>query len=84
MDTDGRMRITAYLSRFLPVHDLAGDDDIFELGYTGSLFALQLVAFVEREFGITVDGEDLELEHLRTLDALDAFVTRKLSAPAPR
>lgn len=83
MSTDHRMRIAGYLSRFFPVQDLADDDDLFELGYVSSLFALRLVSFLEHEFGITVDGDDLELEHLRTLRALDALVTRKLPAPAP-
>ncbi|MEU3731032.1 acyl carrier protein [Streptomyces sp. NPDC033538] len=82
MSTDARARTAAYLSRFFPVHDLGDDDDIFELGYVSSLFAMQLVAFVEREFGVTVEDEDMDLEHFRTLRALDAFVARKRSARA--
>ncbi|WP_431993176.1 acyl carrier protein [Streptomyces albogriseolus] len=82
MSTDARARTAAYLSRFFPVHDLGDDDDIFEQGYVSSLFALQLVTFVEREFDVTVEEADMELEHFRTLRALDAFVTRKQSARA--
>lgn len=81
MSTDNRARIAEYLSRFFPVHDLKDDDDIFELGFVSSMFAMQLVSFVEHEFGITVENEDLELEYFRSIDALDAFVARKLSAP---
>ncbi|MFE9683974.1 acyl carrier protein [Streptomyces sp. NPDC002701] len=84
MNTDARARIAAYLSRFFPVYDLGDDDDIFALGYVGSLFALQLVTFVEDEFGITVEDGDMELENFRTLGALDAFVTRRLSLAAAR
>lgn len=79
-----KARIAAYLSRFFPVQDLADDDDIFELGFVSSMFAMQLVSFVEHEFGITVENEDLELEHFRSISALDAFVTRKLSVPVPQ
>ena len=50
MSTDARARTAAYLSRFFPVHDLGDDDDIFEQGYVSSVFGMQLVAFVEREF----------------------------------
>lgn len=81
MSTDNRARIAGYLSRFIPVHDLKDDDDIFELGFVSSMFAMQLVSFVEHEFGITVENEDMELEYFRSIGALDAFVTRKLSAP---
>ncbi|MDN5383309.1 phosphopantetheine-binding protein [Streptomyces sp. LB8] len=80
MSTDNRARIADYLSRFFPVHDLK-DDDIFEHGFVSSMFAMQLVSFVEHEFGITIENEDLELENFRSISALDAFVTRKLSAP---
>ncbi|MFD4482543.1 MULTISPECIES: phosphopantetheine-binding protein [unclassified Streptomyces] len=80
--TATRARIAAYLSRFFPVQDLKDDDDIFELGFVSSMFAMQLVSFVEHEFGITVENEDLELEYFRSISALDAFVTRKLTVPA--
>ncbi|OIK05992.1 acyl carrier protein [Streptomyces monashensis] len=82
MSTDTRARIAQYLSRFFPVQDLKDDDDIFELGFVSSMFAMQLVSFVEHEFAITIENEDLELEHFRSIKALDAFVTRKLSVPA--
>ncbi|MDK0524608.1 phosphopantetheine-binding protein [Streptomyces sp. ML-6] len=84
MSTDNRTRIAEYLSRFFPVQDLKDDDDIFELGFVSSMFAMQLVSFVEHEFGITVENEDLELEYFRSIGALDAFVARKLSVPVPQ
>ncbi|MFJ9213863.1 phosphopantetheine-binding protein [Streptomyces sp. NPDC102264] len=84
MSTDNRARIADYLSRFFPVQDLKDDDDIFALGFVSSMFAMQLVSFVEHEFGITVDNEDLELEYFRSIDALDAFVARKLAVPVPQ
>lgn len=77
---DIRATIAAYLARFFPVQDLTDDDDIFELGFVSSMFAMQLVSFVEHEFAITVDNEDLEMEHFRSISALEGFVTRKLSA----
>ncbi|MFJ7415698.1 phosphopantetheine-binding protein [Streptomyces sp. NPDC098077] len=84
INRDNRARIAGYLSRFFPVQDLKDDDDIFELGFVSSMFAMQLVSFVEHEFGITVENEDLELEYFRSISALDAFVTRKLSVPVPQ
>ncbi|MFJ5725438.1 acyl carrier protein [Streptomyces sp. NPDC093149] len=84
MSTDNRARIAEYLSRFFPVQDLKDDDDIFELGFVSSMFAMQLVSFVEHEFGITVENEDLELEYFRSIGALDAFVARKQSVLVPQ
>lgn len=81
MNPHTRERTAAYLSRFLPVTDLKDDDDLFALGFVSSVFAMQLVSFVEHEFGITVEDEDLELDHFQSIAAIDAFVARKLSAP---
>ncbi|UQT62002.1 phosphopantetheine-binding protein (plasmid) [Streptomyces durmitorensis] len=77
---DNKAKIGEYLSRFFPVQDLKDDDDIFQLGFVSSMFAIQLVSFVEHEFGLTIDNDDLELDNFRSVGALDAFVTRKQSA----
>lgn len=82
MSFDIKATIADYLARFFPVHDLRGDDDIFELGFVNSMFAMQLVVFVEHEFGIVVENEDLEPAHFRSVNALAAFVERKLAVPA--
>lgn len=79
MSADTKTRIAEYLSRFFPVQDLKDDDDIFQLGFVSSMFAMQLVAFVEHEFDITVENEDLEIEHFRSISALESFVDNKLS-----
>ncbi|MFC8373721.1 acyl carrier protein [Streptomyces sp. CB02400] len=80
MSMDNKAKIGEYLSRFFPVQDLKDDDDIFQLGFVSSMFAIQLVSFVEHEFGLTIDNDDLELDNFRSVGAIDAFVTRKLSA----
>ncbi|MET0236197.1 MAG: acyl carrier protein [Kibdelosporangium sp.] len=56
------------------------DDDYFEMGLVNSLFALELVTFVEQRFGFTVEVEDLRLEHFRTVDRLTGFVAAKTAA----
>jgi acyl carrier protein len=43
------------------------------------MFALQLVMFVEKQFGITVDSEDLELDNFRSLSAIAGLVERKVA-----
>jgi acyl carrier protein len=63
-------------------HDLKDDEDIFALGFINSLAALQLVQFLEKEFGITVEDEDLDLDNFRTLNSMDELLERKLMSPA--
>ncbi|MCB1057794.1 MAG: acyl carrier protein [Acidobacteria bacterium] len=79
---DRKQKIKLFLSRFFRNHDLAHDEDIFALGFVNSLLAMQLVQFVEKEFGVTVEDDDLDLDNFRSIDAIDRLVEGKL-APTP-
>ncbi|WP_337662018.1 MULTISPECIES: acyl carrier protein [Actinoalloteichus] len=57
---------------------IEADEDYFSLGYLNSLLALELVTYVERSFGITVEVEDLDLDNFRTIARVVGFVRRKL------
>ena len=76
---DSKPSIRQFISRFVR-HDLHDGDDIFASGFVNSLFAMQLVQFVETEFGFTVEGEEMELDNFRSIDALAGFVERKTAA----
>ena len=69
--------IRQFLERFIQGHDLQDDDDIFAMGYVKSMFAMQLVQFMEQTFAITVEDADLEMENYRSINAMADFVTRK-------
>lgn len=72
-----KVRIQAFLARYLQNYDLPDDQDIFSLGFINSLFAMQLVLFVEKEFGIEVANEDLDIDNFRTVNAIAGLVERK-------
>ena len=44
---DTRHEIIGYLAHFLPVDQLADDDDIFRRGFVSSMFAMQLVVLLQ-------------------------------------
>ena len=77
---ENKQKIRAFLNRFLRNHEPGDDEDIFALGLVNSLFAMQLVTFVETEFGVTVGEEDLEIENFSTINAIAALVERKACA----
>jgi acyl carrier protein len=56
---------------------LDDDADLFASGIVNSLFAVQLMTFVEKTFAIEVDMDDLDIENFKSLDATTAFVLRK-------
>jgi acyl carrier protein len=75
MDTKARIR--EFVSRHLGGYDLRDDEDIFATAYVNSMFAMQLVQFMETAFGFEVESEDMELENFRSIDALEALARRK-------
>jgi acyl carrier protein len=56
---------------------LADDDDLFDSGIVNSLFAVQLMTFIEKEFSIEVGTEDLDIRNFRSLNATAAFILNK-------
>jgi methoxymalonate biosynthesis acyl carrier protein len=74
---DAKVKIKAFLSRFFQTAALKEDDDIFALGFVNSLFALQLVTWVEKEFDIQIEDEDLDVENFNTIEAIANLVSRK-------
>jgi acyl carrier protein len=69
--------IKAFLSRALRNRAVADEQDIFAAGFVNSLFAMQLVMFVEKKFGVAVGDEDLDIENFKSVNAMAAFVAHK-------
>jgi methoxymalonate biosynthesis acyl carrier protein len=72
-----KTKIKLFLTRFFRNHELNDDENIFKLGFANSLFAMQLVMFLEKEFGIKVDNKDLDRDNFKTVNAIADLVTRK-------
>jgi acyl carrier protein len=68
------------LGRF-PNAELTDQQDIFALGYVNSLFAMELVLFIEKHFEIEISNEELDIANFRTIDAMAALIAR-CSVPA--
>jgi methoxymalonate biosynthesis acyl carrier protein len=78
--SDTQLKVKEFLSRYFKSHDLQPEEDIFALGFVNSLLAMQLVAFVEKEFGIAVEDADLDLDNFRSIRAISDLVARKQGA----
>jgi methoxymalonate biosynthesis acyl carrier protein len=86
MDDMGREDVSARIASFVrgsfEGRQIETEDDIFALGFGNSMFAMQLVNFVEKTFDIEIDGDDLEMQNFRSIQAITGLVERKLSAGA--
>jgi acyl carrier protein len=56
---------------------LKDDDSLLERGILDSTGVLELVAFLERDFGVTVADDELVPENLDSVTRIVAFVNRK-------
>jgi acyl carrier protein len=59
------------------VDDLRDDDSFMEKGVIDSTGVLQLVSTLEREFGITIQEEELVPENFDSINRLAAFLAGK-------
>lgn len=52
-------------------------DDLLQNGVIDSLGVLDVVNFLEREFGVTISDEDLTPEHFGSVERITAYIESK-------
>jgi len=72
-----RKFIEANLIVFEEEAEFTDSDNIFELGYVNSLFAMKLLSFVENEYGINIENEDMEIKNFSSIDNISNLVNKK-------
>ena len=72
-----RDTVRGFILSSIAVAELDDDDDLFESGIVNSLFAVQLMTFIEKTFAIEMGMDDLDIENFKSLNATTAFVLRK-------
>jgi acyl carrier protein len=69
--------VKRFISSSIHLPHLGDDDDLFESGIVNSLFAVQLMTFIEKTFAIEMGMDDLDIENFKSLNATTAFVLKK-------
>ena len=81
MSTEDEKGIKEIVKRFIlssiSIAKLDDDDNLFESGIVNSLFAVQLMTFIEKTFAIEEGPDDLDIENFKSLNAMTAFVAQK-------
>lgn len=86
MVTDIEARVRGFIEdNFFFADDIAGfasDASLLEAGVIDSTGVLELVAYIEGEFGIRVNDSDIVPENLDSIGAITAFiVSRQMAQP---
>lgn len=77
-----RKRIREFFGRFFRTAQLGDGDDVFEGGLVNSLFAMQLIAWIETDFDIDVEDSDLRISNFNSVNAIAAFIRSKSAGAA--
>jgi methoxymalonate biosynthesis acyl carrier protein len=72
-----RAMVESNLNIFHSDAQFTDEDNIFRKGFVDSLFAVQLIAYLEQEFGIKVANKDLDINNFHSVNKMVSFVERK-------
>ena len=72
-----RGQVREFLAQHLQNMEVEDDEDLFGSGLVNSLFAMQLLLFVESWFGLQIGNEDLDIRNFRSVDAITALIGSK-------
>ncbi|MGC5775206.1 acyl carrier protein [Paenibacillus pabuli] len=74
-------KIRDFITKNLVVYEestqFENDDNIFEKGFVNSLFAMHLITYLEQEFGLVIDGDDLDINNFNTVNNIISFIKTK-------
>lgn len=76
MFSDARTELHDFTANRVPGGNLQDDQDIFDSGYVNSLFAMELVIFIEARLGASIPNDELCFDNFRTVEAMLAMVNR--------
>jgi acyl carrier protein len=76
-EADIKEAVKRFILRSINIRDFDDDDNLFESGIVNSLFAVQLMTFIEKNFSIEVVMDDLDINNFKSVNAAAGFVMRK-------
>ena len=75
-------QVLGFIHGRYPDVQISETDDIFQLGFVNSLFAMELVMFIEKQFNLTIPGDKLHIDNFRTAQTMAELVSSCSSVTA--
>ncbi|MEE0931174.1 MAG: acyl carrier protein [Acutalibacteraceae bacterium] len=72
-------KVKEFLGQYMDVATVADDDNIFEMRLVNSLFAMQLVNFIEQEFDVTLDNDELDIDNFKDINSIVSLIDSKIN-----
>jgi acyl carrier protein len=74
-----RQDIRKYLLTVFGDKEFSDNDNIFEMGFISSLFAIELIMYIEKNFNVTLENNDLSIENFKSIDSMTQLINQKRS-----
>lgn len=71
-------KLLAYVTKSTKSKVIDRTDNIFEKGLVHSLFAIQLILYIEKEFDIELEDEDLDFEKIKSIKDIAELVYSRM------
>ena len=73
-----KKKVTKMVKKYIKGTEFSDDDNIFDMGVVNSLFAMQLVLFVENEFEISVDNDVLGTDEFNSINSICKYIQERM------
>lgn len=70
--------VKKFIQRFVSGKNFTDDTNIIENKLVNSLFAMQLVAFIEKEYDISLENDDIKIDNFKSVNAIAQLIESKL------
>ena len=80
MSNNATEQILSFIRGRYPQVEISETDNIFQIGFVNSLFAMELVMFIEKTFSVTVPNDELRIENFHSAASMTELVDRLASA----
>ena len=83
MESEIRQTLTQFISDQFDVELPSTGADLIEAGILDSFMLIEVVMFMETEFSVTIELDDLEMENFVSVDSMAHFVAARRTPSAP-
>lgn len=70
-------QLREFLAEATGIPGIEDNTELFSTGIVNSLFAIQLVMYIEKTFNISIDMEDLDFNNFSSISAISNFIDGK-------
>ena len=77
-EIDLRSDVRAFVGRFFNANLIDDEDNMFQRGLVNSLFAMQLVSFVEKKFDVIVEDDEMDIDNFKSISSIINLIQKKI------